>query len=703
MKIINYFRIIFIIVFLTLAVIFGISKKNIETNIIQAILPKNSQNIQLLNLTKKYSDNINVIFEADSEENAEALKTDFYNKLDKNIFLKEDFNFDKIFKEYENSKDYLLGANDRNLLLNHEYSILEGNAKNELYNPFGIILTEFEADPFLLFSNFLLSLNEKNSLQNKSFYNNNYYSILNLTLSKDFKTSDIKHLIKLKSELEAANKKIYLTVTPIHSYYTSKSSEKEINIICIITALFIFALCFLYFRSLKILIPITVSILLAIITGYMVTSVIFNEVHILTFVFATTLIGICIDYSLHYFLEQDIKSIIKPLTSGLITTVSAFLILMFSDMVLLKQMAVFTAVGLIFVYMFVILFYPLIKFDINFNRTNFTDKLNVLQDKKYKLIILPIIFFIICSGFFKLSFNDNIRSFYTPKDELLKGEELLRTLKNEQSISFLLINNSDFQTMLEQTEALADELSSKNINFVSIADFLPSIKRQKENFKLKNELYQNRLSSFSNLLSAEQINILKNQKDNGNYIVHNSDLKFLDKFLADKNTSIIVLYNVKSNPTNDNNVKFINIADSISKIVKDGRMSCKALFIPILLILYITVTLFFGLKNSIFIILPSIMGSIFSLAVLGLINTEVNIFNTLAIFLIIGFSLDYSIFRFNGVKNSDNAVFISCITSVFSFFLLSMTSFRLISSFGLMLSIGLLTSYILSFLLISKE
>lgn len=700
MKIINCFRIVFIILFLTIGIIFALSEKNIETNIIQAVLPNNSQNKQLLNLTKNFSDNINIIFEADSEEASENLKNTFYEKLDKNEFDKQDIDFESIFNEYRNSQDYLLSNNDRKLLLNNDYKQLENNAKNELYNPFGVVLTEFETDPYLLFSNFLFSLNEKNGSQNAIFYNNKYYSILTLKPAKDFKIGNIKTLIRIKSELEGENNKIYLTGAMIHSYYISQNSEKEINIICIITSIFILGLTFLYFRSAKILIPIVFSILLAVLTGYMVTSIIFKEVHILTFVFATTLIGICIDYSLHYFLEQDIKNIIKPLTSGLITTVSAFLILLFSDMILLKQMAVFTATGLIFVYLLVILFYPLLKFNINFYPKYF---FNILNNKNLKMIILPIILLIIVIGLFNIKFNDDIRSFYIPKGELFESEQLLQKLKNEKNISFLLVNNTDFQNLLEENEAIAQELASKNINYISISDFLPSVKRQKENFELKRELYKNHLNSFNDFLTTEQIKTLQNSKDNNRYLYYGNKLNFLDKFLVDKNTTVIVLFNLTSSPVNNKNAKFINIADDISNIIQKGRNNCKNLFLPILLVLYIIISLFFGFKNSFSVLLPPVAGSIFSLALFGLLNIEVNIFNMLAIFLIIGFSLDYSIFRFNGVKNSENAVFISCITSVFSFFLLSMTSFRLISSFGLMLSIGLLTSYILSFLLISKE
>ena len=54
-------------------------------------------------------------------------------------------------------------------------------------------------------------------------------------------------------------------------------------------------------------------------------------------------------------------------------------------------------------------------------------------------------------------------------------------------------------------------------------------------------------------------------------------------------------------------------------------------------------------------------------------------------------------------KNSKGAVIFSCATSVFSFSLLACTSFKLVSSLGIILSIGLLTSYILSLVLIPSS
>lgn len=96
------------------------------------------------------------------------------------------------------------------------------------------------------------------------------------------------------------------------------------------------------------------------------------------------------------------------------------------------------------------------------------------------------------------------------------------------------------------------------------------------------------------------------------------------------------------------------------------------------------------------------MSVAFVFGVLGIFGIHVNLFHLLAIFLIIGFGLDYSVFRFNGARKCADAVLMSCLTSVFSFALLAFAGFKLISSLGTVLALGLLSSYIFSLILISS-
>ena len=103
------------------------------------------------------------------------------------------------------------------------------------------------------------------------------------------------------------------------------------------------------------------------------------------------------------------------------------------------------------------------------------------------------------------------------------------------------------------------------------------------------------------------------------------------------------------------------------------------------------------------IISAPLIASIFAIGFTSLIGQQIDIFHILSIFLILGFSLDYSIFMANGGKESKDAVFISFISTFISFTLLAFTSFKLISSMGIILAIGLLTSYLLGLAFFLKK
>ena len=105
-------------------------------------------------------------------------------------------------------------------------------------------------------------------------------------------------------------------------------------------------------------------------------------------------------------------------------------------------------------------------------------------------------------------------------------------------------------------------------------------------------------------------------------------------------------------------------------------------------------------------LLPLVFGMLFILlsCIYGLKKAlKISLSPILGLFLILGFSLDYSIFRLNGEEKSKNAVFISFVSTAVSFLLLSFTSFKLISSLGLTIFIGVTVSYISSLFMIKSE
>ena len=722
---INILRILFVFVIVFLAVFACINPAKTQTNILDAILSDKSDDRLLVDLSQRHSGHFNVIFESENIDAIENAKKSFEQSLDKKDFqadFSQNNDMRDILATYSYYSQNLLGKNTQYKLRHYDYEIVKLEAIERLYNPIGINLLPIEEDPFLLFSDFLLSLSNGNNtgIIEK---NERYYEIISLKLKDEIALSpsllnkEMSEIVKIKDSIETNHKDvtIYLTGIPVHTYYASSKSMTEINIICVLSSLFIILLCRFYFRSFKILLPVAVSIALGILSGYLVTSVFFHSIHILTFVFSTTLIGICVDYSLHFFAHNsDINSILKSLTISMLTTVCAFLILLFSGIVLLQQIAVFTATGLLSVYLFVVLFYPCLpqKFKCDFVAAfSLSEILDFHITDKKKIFVLLICIAAGAAGLFRLHFNDDITGMYRPTQSLLKAEQLYTELtQKKQNTSFLIVQGNDIQNLLENEECATKDL--KQEQYIALSKFLPSIKQQKENKLLREKLYKSQLNDYATFLSPNiKIKLLNEQPRLGFLNIHKLKMPYLQEFFAGENISVVILQDIENSTiekilSENSNVKYVNLKDDISNKVAECRKSCISLLLPIAAILFVLLSIIYKPKNALKILAPSFIGCVFTIGLIGIFQHSINLFHILSIFLITGFSLDYSIFRYESTKensSSNTAVFISCTTSVFSFLLLSFTSFKLISSLGLVLALGLSSSYVFSLILLSGK
>lgn len=691
----KFLRILYIVVFVIAGVFAFTHPVKTETNILRAVFSNTMEDETIVQLSGRYSSKINVLIEADDQETASEKAVEFYNAVDKNSFEITDFNISKILEKYKTYSKNLLSLQTALKLEKHKYNEVTGEAFARLYDPMGFMLMPLDEDPFMLFTDYVKSFGEGNP--DEFIFNDKYYKIISLevkndaALSPELLNGKVKKLTEIQNNLSDNSAKIYLTGTPVHSFYASSKSMMEINIICILSSLFVILLCYFYFKSLKLLLPIGISLGLGILSGYIAASIIFKSVHVLTFVFSTTLIGICVDYSLHYFIEKDLSKILKSLTVSMITTVSAFGVLLFSGVELLKQISVFTMTGLFSVYLIVVLFYPILKFDYTPRRINFSLSANT------KKIIAFAVIFVSLAGIFFLKFNDDIRNMYVPSKTLLSAEKLFADVTgSNKKVSFAVVQGRNIEDMLEKEEQIARCLSG--IKFQALSKFIPSEKQQRKNFELRKSLYKNSLKTYASFLTTKQINNLLNEKDLPRFLKFEKNSPFSD-FLIGENTSVMVLYNF-DNPEiiTQNGGRYVDVQKDISEKIKDCRIACIKMLAPVFILLFLLLSIIYTSRTAGKILTPSILASAFSIGLLSNTGQPVNLFHILAIFLIIGFGLDYSVFRAGGVKYSSDAVLLSCATSVFSFLLLAFTSFKLISSLGFILSAGLTVSYITSLL-----
>ena len=715
---INIARILFITVIVLLSAVVFFNPKPSETNILKAVLTNSTTDTILVDLSKRQSNKINVVFESEDYEKLDDAFKNFFEKLDKNAFYTDSTDVAPMLEAYKKYRGGLLSQHSANLIKTNQYEVLKQEAYERLYNPMGLTLLPLDKDPFLLLTDYVMSFGFASGVQ-ETEKDGKYYRLAQFNIKKELALSPtllnerMKELAALKDAVSGEDVKIYIAGAPVHTYYASSKSMTEINLICLLSSLFIILLCKFYFNSFKILIPIGASLALAMYTGYLTTSVFFDSIHILTFVFASTLIGICVDYCLHYFAHnRDLKLIMRSLTQSLLTTVCAFFVLLLSNIELLKQISTYTITGLVTVYLTVVLFYPLLCKNINLSYLREL-KFRAL-DIKYRYLIVSAMVVIAAAGMFNLKFNDDIKDMYVPPKSLAMAEKLYAQLsQTDFNLNFIITTAPDKQKLLEKEENTGALLREKNIEYYALSRFVPSIKQQTENRELIKKLYKNSLKPYASaFLPQKSIDaLLKEQPPEEFLTLENSNFKMLKDFLYNDNTSVMVVNGemkaIKQalEPQENDSITVINLKNDISQKVGSCRKVCLILFAPAILLLYVILAFIYRPVNAFKIILPSFLGAMFSIGLIGLSGKGLNLFHVLALFLIIGFTMDYSIFRFNGSNSSNSkaAVLISCATSVFSFFLLSMTSFKLISSLGFILWVGLLSSYILSLLLISKD
>lgn len=776
-KLVNILRIFFVLTLLVLGGLVLCQPSHTETNILKAIFSANEDSL-LVDLSTRFSSKINVIVESNDYDEAETIAKTFYAKLDKTKMHSSNINATGIIEDYEKYQNNLLSNKTRKLLINKDYDAVIANAYESLYNPVMPPIGSIEQDPFLLLTDFVMNLTE-NFQTSADFVpiqlNEKFYSLIildvnnELALSPTVLNAEVKKLVDLQNELSKDGVKVYLTGAPVHSYFASSHSIFEINLICILSTLFVIGLIFWYFGSLLPLIPIAVSIGLGIYAGYCVTVLIFKDIHILTFVFSTTLIGVCVDYSLHYFVAlkegkrgvDTIKDIFKSLTVSLITTVSAFLILLFADFVLLRQISVFTITGLVTVYGVVVLGYPMIKaakfFKVDKTIRQWDDKsetkkvisrhqpnnettiqsppspafvalveareqllpaprwgegydkdhasspLGILVSKYSTTLLSCLATVLLIFGLFRTHFDDNIKNMYAPPKNLLNAEKLLTEIVGTSAdTSIFVVKGENLQDILQKEEKIADKLNNENSRgYQALSKFVPSEKRQKSNQILRKELYNAKLYEYAGFLPTQTRLRLINANFGNEFLSVNKDFEFLKKnFLIDGNTSIMVVSGYKGQTIEG--VKIINFQKDISSQIRHCRKICLALLVPIFGLLYLLLAKIYDFKSAVKILAPSVCAVVFVFAILGLFGCAINLFHLLAIFLIIGFGLDYSVFRLTNPEKSGDSVLLSCVTTVFSFALLAFAGFKLISSLGTVLALGLLSSYIFSIKLISR-
>jgi len=719
------------------------SEKTLFDFDLMSLLPKAdhysvSQNKALSHVSSQVSRQLMILIGVDDSDTAVQAATRFYERINglegfsEVQFKVEESTEHFVLDMYSAHRYQMLSPQYRQYLLAGKGKKIQTKAFQMVYSPFAVG-AQIQGDPFFLTQDFLLSLPLANqALQPENgvlmtTYHDKHYVFLSLILKPGWKQGLIQSVY---DEMDGLKKRfpdveIVASGIPFHTYAGTASAKREINILGGISLLGVIGLLAYVFRSFRPFLLANLTIFVGCLSAMAISLGVFGSIHILTVIFGTSLIGISIDYTFHYFSKQFykdplsgnqiLKLIFPGITVGLITSLVGYVALLFTPFPSLRQIAVFSVVGLVSAYATVVLLYPcfpvkqLVHRPVIFKLSEW-----VLAGWKrlsgVAWLLMGVLGVVGMIGIFQLTGNDDIRLLYNPPKLLIENDQKAARILNQSLASqFYLVQGESAQEMLQIEEKLAEKLTplirdKKLGGYQALSQFIPSIQRQKQNAQLvRKNLIKPYLKSFRQAIGLSG-SVVQNK---------NAVLSFekwatgpmkqvVDKLYLGDHTSIVFLKGIQAISDLDvalAGVTFINRVDDISAVFKRYRTQASWMLVLIYLVIMVGCMFRYGVIKGVVIVVPSVVASLLSLGILGFVGVELNLFHVLALYLILGIGIDYALFYEEGrgyQMTTGIAVLLSGLTTLLAFGLLGFSATPSIQSFGVMTFMGIVFAYLLS-------
>ncbi len=707
-------RIIFVAVMCVGALCAGLLRWPIhfQTDLTSLLNIENDAGWPIQSITDTFSSVVNVVVQASDRMDGEiaahkirdAVTADFPDaSILVNNFSPRDFI--STIGKYHNA---MIGATDRKLLQEHRFADITNNARVHVETSVSPNMLPLSQDPFLLFTTYVSEIGNAGTnwiaqngvlWQYKAPYN--FYMLpIRLHVSDNAKLVDITEQLKsVIADNKSENVEIYMGGAPLHSAEMYQHTKAELGIISVLALIAVILLNYMLFRSMATIIPIGISLLVGYIAGTIALFLCFNAPHILVFVFGTSLIGLGIDYGFHFMYigaKDDIKAVHKNIVYSLITTLICFVPLGFASIGLLRQISVFTIIGLGAIYAFIKLFVS--------NKVAYVPKkmpsVRSLNARYRPYVICAIaVFTVVACAFVRI--ENNMAAMYRPKGELAVSERVIGELNQSDKSAFLIVRGRDTQEMLRTEEAIRDS----GVRFFGVSSVVPSLARQSENNELVRALFESQSTKIKKALELrKKVQFVPAEP----LTIDNADLGALrsqiEQLLVKTDGYVYSVSSVAADTVVENeNARVIAPSHQIQTQMEKYSHETYRLLIICGIVLILGLMVLYGRRAARY-LMPPLFGVGVSVALLTIFGMPMTFFHLLGLFIIIGLGMDYAIFHMS-VKHSTELrpVFYSFLTSFIGFGLLAFTSFFLIAALGMILAIGIAVSYFVSLYLFRNQ
>jgi len=511
------------------------------------------------------------------------------------------------------------------------------------------------------------------------------------------------------------------------------------------------ALIVLVFRRLRPLVATLLTIGIATCAAITACYYVFGEVHILTLTFGTSLIGVSVDYALHYFVnrmpsggEQHPHDIVPALILGCTTTVAGYLTFLIAPIPGLRQIALFSAVGLATACAVVILLFPraLETLSVAFRRLHLERaappravprwvvrladlRIDRLLPRAGWWAVITIISGFAAFGLARLEPRDDVRALQRPPASLVAAEQKVRGLLGVGfDTRFVLVTAPTPDEVLQRLEALDPVLralsaAGKIKGHLSVSPSLVSLERQRQDRALlAREVYapgaalervMHTLSFDADAIAARRAAF---EAADGRLLTPehwlesplSAPVRHLWLGELGGNHAAVVLLDGNVAPADVRSaveavpgVAYVDQVADISHLLGEYRRIASWLMVGVVGVMIACLFVFYRSSVALRTALPAATGLALTLATLGMLHEPVNLFHILSLLLVLGLGVDYAIILREGRNHQAVlAVFLSMTTTLISFGLLGFSSVPFVRSIGITVAFGVAFTFLIA-------
>ena len=499
----------------------------------------------------------------------------------------------------------------------------------------------------------------------------------------------------------------------------------------------ILLLLLLAFRRWRVLLAF-VPVLVGMLFGAVACVALFGHMHVMTLVLGSSLIGVAVDYPLHYLSKSwslkpwrswpALRLTLSGLTLSLITSAIGYLALAWTPFPALTQIAVFSAAGLLGAYLSAVCLLPALLNNVELQPAQWplrlAERLVQLRETLLEHVRTPVLLALLIAfcagGLVQLQSKNDIRQWVGAPQRLTDEAQTIARITGYQPTSqFFLVRGANQQQLLERQAALSERLQQL-VNLDKLQGYLaldqllspPSQQQQVREALSKLPQYWQPLLDLGVPLAALQTELQQLQnlpaEDIDAALAGPLGEPYRTLWLGPTADGVAAMTSLQglNNPSllrvqalDLPGVMLVDRLGELNNVFAATQISAAELKLASCVLIVLVLIVPFGFGGALRIVALPLLAALCSLASLGWLGQPLTLFSLFGLLLVTAISVDYAILmreQVGGAAVSLLGTLLAALTTWLSFGLLAVSSTPAVSNFGLAVSLGLAFSFILA-------